>query len=103
MTFPAKIEVVESLGAEEYVYFEVEGTQVESEELSELAADAGAHDVPGSDEGQVVAASTRRAACGAGMRSSSGSTQRSCISLIRRAGRNLADGGGTEVVNPADE
>jgi multiple sugar transport system ATP-binding protein len=55
VTFRAKIDLVESLGAEEYVYFEVEGTQVESEELSELAADAGAHEIPSSGEGQVVA------------------------------------------------
>jgi multiple sugar transport system ATP-binding protein len=55
VTFQAKIDLVESLGAEEYVYFEVQGTQVQSEELSELAADAGAHEVPSSDEGQVVA------------------------------------------------
>ncbi len=34
VTFRAKIDLVESLGAEEYVYFEVEGTKVESEELS---------------------------------------------------------------------
>jgi multiple sugar transport system ATP-binding protein len=55
VTFKAKIDLIESLGAEEYVYFEVEGTQVEAEELSELAADSGAQEVPGTDEGQVVA------------------------------------------------
>jgi multiple sugar transport system ATP-binding protein len=55
VTVRAKIDLVESLGAEEYVYFQVEGTRVESEELSELAADAGAHEVPSSGEGQVVA------------------------------------------------
>jgi multiple sugar transport system ATP-binding protein len=55
VTFKAKIDLIESLGAEEYVYFEVEGTQVQSEELSELAADSGAQEVPTSGEGQVVA------------------------------------------------
>jgi multiple sugar transport system ATP-binding protein len=55
VTFRAKIDLVESLGAEEYVYFEVEGAQVQSDELSELAADSGAHEVPSSGEGQVVA------------------------------------------------
>jgi multiple sugar transport system ATP-binding protein len=55
VTFRAKIDLVESLGAEEYVYFEVEGTEVQSEELSELAADAGAHEIPSTGEGQVVA------------------------------------------------
>jgi multiple sugar transport system ATP-binding protein len=55
VTFRAKIDLVESLGAEEYVYFEVEGAEVQSDELSELAADSGAHEVPSSGEGQVVA------------------------------------------------
>jgi multiple sugar transport system ATP-binding protein len=55
VTFKADIDLIESLGAEEYVYFEVEGTQVQSEELSELAADSGAQEVPTSGEGQVVA------------------------------------------------
>jgi len=55
VTFKAKIDLIESLGAEEYVYFEVEGTEVQSEELSELAADSGAQEVPGSGDGQVVA------------------------------------------------
>jgi multiple sugar transport system ATP-binding protein len=53
-TFKAKIDLVESLGAEEYVYFEVEGAEVQSDQLSELAADAGADEVPSSG-GQVVA------------------------------------------------
>jgi multiple sugar transport system ATP-binding protein len=54
-TIRAKIDLVESLGAEQYAYFEVEGMDVQSEELSELAADAGVDEVPGSGEGQVVA------------------------------------------------
>jgi multiple sugar transport system ATP-binding protein len=54
VTFKAKIDLVESLGAEEYAYFEVEGMQVQSEELNELAADSGSHEVSSSQE-QVVA------------------------------------------------
>ena len=54
-TFKARIDLVESLGAEEYVYFEVEGTHVESEELGELAADSGATELPASGESQIVA------------------------------------------------
>jgi multiple sugar transport system ATP-binding protein len=46
---------VESLGAEEYAYFEVEGVQVDSDQLSELAADAGAHELPSSATEQMVA------------------------------------------------
>jgi len=55
VTFKARIDLVESLGAEEYVYFEVEGTHVESEELGELAADSGATELTTSGESQVVA------------------------------------------------
>ena len=43
--------LVESLGAEEYAYFEVEGTHVDSEE----AADSGATDLPTSAESRIVA------------------------------------------------
>jgi multiple sugar transport system ATP-binding protein len=55
MTFKAKIELVESLGAEEYAYFEVQGIQVDSDQLNELAVDSGAHEVPSSAVEQVVA------------------------------------------------
>ncbi len=54
ITFKAKIDLVESLGAEEYAYFEVEGGEVQSEELSELAADVGSDGGSGREE-QVVA------------------------------------------------
>ncbi len=55
MTFRTKIDLVESLGAEQYAYFQVEAGQLEAEELRELAEDAGAAEVPSSGEGQVVA------------------------------------------------
>jgi multiple sugar transport system ATP-binding protein len=55
MTFKAKIELVESLGAEDYAYFEVEGIKVDSDELNELAVDSGAHEVPSAAVEQVVA------------------------------------------------
>jgi multiple sugar transport system ATP-binding protein len=54
-TFKAKIDLVEQLGAEQYAYFEVESEAVQSDELRELAEDAGADEVPSSGEGQVVA------------------------------------------------
>jgi multiple sugar transport system ATP-binding protein len=54
-TFRAKMDLVEQLGAEQYAHFEIEGIGVESDQLSELAQDAGAHEVPSSGEGQVVA------------------------------------------------
>ena len=54
-TFKAKIDLVESMGAEQYAYFEVEEAKVESQELRELEEDAGVSEVPGSGVGQVVA------------------------------------------------
>jgi multiple sugar transport system ATP-binding protein len=55
MTFKTKIDLVESLGAEKYAYFQIEESKIESEELRELAEDAGTAEVPGATEGQVVA------------------------------------------------
>ena len=55
-TFTAKIDVLESMGAEFYAYFSVESERVSSAELEELAHDAGSADLPHSHEGtQVVA------------------------------------------------
>jgi multiple sugar transport system ATP-binding protein len=56
-TFKATIDVVESMGSELYVHFSTSSDQkIESEELRELAEDAGAGEVPGGgDEGQIVA------------------------------------------------
>jgi multiple sugar transport system ATP-binding protein len=54
-TFRAHVDLVEQLGAEQYAYFQLEEAGVESDQLSELAADAGADEVPSSGEGQVVA------------------------------------------------
>jgi len=55
-TFRAKIEVVESLGSELYAHFTVTSDQtIESDELRELAQDAGAGEVPSAGEGHIVA------------------------------------------------
>jgi multiple sugar transport system ATP-binding protein len=55
-TFRAKIDVLESMGSELYAYFSVESEALESEELRELAEDAGTTEVPGGGgDGQVVA------------------------------------------------
>ncbi|HLM26810.1 MAG TPA: sn-glycerol-3-phosphate ABC transporter ATP-binding protein UgpC [Thermoleophilaceae bacterium] len=56
-TFRAQIEVLEAMGSELYAHFAVSSdVSVESEELRELAADAGAGDVPSSgEEGRIVA------------------------------------------------
>jgi multiple sugar transport system ATP-binding protein len=57
MRFRTKLDVVESMGSELYVYFDVQAGGVQSAELSELAADAGMEDLPRHGEGaqQVVA------------------------------------------------
>jgi multiple sugar transport system ATP-binding protein len=52
-TFKAKLDLVESLGAEYYAYFHLEGTRVESEHLSEVAADAGLSEVPSAQAGDT--------------------------------------------------
>ncbi|HSO52464.1 MAG TPA: ABC transporter ATP-binding protein, partial [Actinomycetes bacterium] len=54
LTFPAQVEVLESLGAEKYAYFHLEGARATAQELEELAADAGTSDAPGGSD-QVVA------------------------------------------------
>jgi multiple sugar transport system ATP-binding protein len=54
-SFRAKIDVLESMGSELYAYFLTEHEGVESQELAELAEDAGTAEVPSSAEGQVVA------------------------------------------------
>jgi multiple sugar transport system ATP-binding protein len=55
VTFKAKIDLVESMGSEKYVYFEVGHEGVQSKELAELAEDAGLAETPSGGTGQVVA------------------------------------------------
>ena len=55
LRFRTKVDVLESMGSELFVYFHVEG-QTQSAELAELAEDAGLSDLPGAeDASQVVA------------------------------------------------
>ena len=54
-TFTAHVDVLESMGSELYVHFSIEGAAVDSDELRELAEDAGTTDVPGAADGRVVA------------------------------------------------
>jgi multiple sugar transport system ATP-binding protein len=53
-TFKAKVDLVEQLGAEQFGYFHLEGTRVESDQLEELAEDAGLAEVPSASEGAVA-------------------------------------------------
>jgi multiple sugar transport system ATP-binding protein len=58
LKFQAKVDVVESMGSELYVYFAVQSeSNLESDQLADLAKDAGMEDLPsaGSDGQQIVA------------------------------------------------
>jgi multiple sugar transport system ATP-binding protein len=54
--FRAKADVVESMGSELYVYFDIDAPEVDSADLSDLAADSGMEDLPSHGEGQQVVA-----------------------------------------------
>ena len=54
LTFTAVVDVLESLGADKFAYFRLEGARATAQELEELAADAGTGDAPGGSD-QVVA------------------------------------------------
>jgi multiple sugar transport system ATP-binding protein len=56
LKFRTKVDVVESMGSELYVYFDVEAGEMDSAELTELAADAGMEDLPSHGSGQQVVA-----------------------------------------------
>src|SRR3712207_1405603 len=55
LEFEAPIVLTESMGSETYAYFTYEGGAAQSDELNELAADAGLTDLPSSGENQAVA------------------------------------------------
>ncbi|RZS44258.1 carbohydrate ABC transporter ATP-binding protein (CUT1 family) [Herbihabitans rhizosphaerae] len=44
VVFKSRVEVLESMGSDKYAYFNVDGRHIESQELAELAADAGTAD-----------------------------------------------------------
>jgi multiple sugar transport system ATP-binding protein len=56
MRFRTTVDVVESMGSELYVYFDVKAEEVHVADLDELAADAGLEDLPSHGEGQQVVA-----------------------------------------------
>jgi multiple sugar transport system ATP-binding protein len=56
VNFRAKVDVVESMGSELYAYFDIRTEQdVQSDELLELAKDAGMEDLPSGASQQVIA------------------------------------------------
>jgi multiple sugar transport system ATP-binding protein len=56
LTFKAKIDVLESMGSENYAHFEVAANRVSSSELEELARDAGSADLRQAHEGSDLVA-----------------------------------------------
>ncbi len=52
--FTAEVDVLESMGSDKFAYFSLEGDAATSDELAELAADAGTADVPGGGSGTLV-------------------------------------------------
>jgi multiple sugar transport system ATP-binding protein len=56
MKFRTKVDVVESMGSELYVYFDVKSEEIRTADLDELAADAGMEDLPSHGEGQQIVA-----------------------------------------------
>jgi multiple sugar transport system ATP-binding protein len=56
MRFRTKLDVVESMGSELYVYFDVKGEELHAADLDELAADSGMEDLPSHGDGQQVVA-----------------------------------------------
>ena len=76
------IDVLESMGSELYAHFSRRADEaIESEELRELAEDAGAGEVPGAgEEGRSSRGSTPASKVSEGRRPSCGSTPRRCSS-----------------------
>jgi multiple sugar transport system ATP-binding protein len=56
LRFRTTVDVVESMGSELYVYFDIAAPEVELDQLSDLAKDAGMEDLPTHGEGQQVVA-----------------------------------------------
>jgi multiple sugar transport system ATP-binding protein len=56
MRFKAKVDVVESMGSELYAYFSVKADDIQSDQLADLAKDAGMEDLPSAGDGQQIVA-----------------------------------------------
>src|SRR3954470_2304337 len=54
MRFTAKLDLVESMGSELYAYFDTKAGEVKSDQLDELASDAGLEEVPGAGTSVVA-------------------------------------------------
>jgi multiple sugar transport system ATP-binding protein len=90
-TFKTKIDLVESLGAEKYAYFRVEESEIESDELRELAEDTGSAEL-GATEGQVVARLEPASGIERGTEAELWVDSRKIHFFDLESGRTLADG-----------
>ena len=54
VSFNAKVDLIEAMGSENYAYFHLEGTRVESDQLEEIAQDAGLGEVPSASGGETA-------------------------------------------------
>jgi len=91
ITFPATIDVVESLGSEKYVYFGKELGSVETAELAELARDAGRAE-GGTSEETVVARLDPATTIGEGQNTELWVDVRAVHVFDPKTGRNLTVG-----------
>ena len=103
-TFDAEIELVESMGSELYAYFSYEGETATSDQLEEIASDAGLSDVPGAGEtGRVVARLSPES------RAASGHTSKLWLDVERihlfdpQDGHRLGDADGQGAANGGSE
>jgi multiple sugar transport system ATP-binding protein len=88
-TFEVPVELVESMGSEVYVHFG-SGGGAQSEELTELAQDSGAADVPSSGDGMAVARLEPATKARSGERMQLGLRPELIHLFDARSGRNLS-------------
>jgi multiple sugar transport system ATP-binding protein len=92
MRFRARADVVESMGSEKYVYFDVDAQTLRTAELDELAADAGMEDLPSHGDGQQVVARLSAESTAAPGAEVELSLDASRIKLFDRSGHSLLAG-----------
>jgi multiple sugar transport system ATP-binding protein len=80
------VDVLESMGSDEFAYFSVEGEQAVSEDRVDLAADAGTAAVQGADVGRIVARLSAASGAAEGQSIRSGRTPRGSRCSTPRAG-----------------
>jgi multiple sugar transport system ATP-binding protein len=103
MVFRTKIDLLESMGSELYAHFSIGGDGVESEELRELAEDAGAAELPraAGEEGRAVARLNADANVRVGKESELWLETDKLHFFDPESGKSLAAGGQVPAATPA--